>query len=57
MSKKTEIRNRNKAVNAYNMRQNGCTFNHIAEHLGIKPHAVKSMILMGERIESLKEEV
>lgn len=57
MSKKTEIRNRNRAVTAFNMRQSGCTYNHIAEHLGVKPHQVKSLILLGERLESLKEDV
>lgn len=56
MSKKTEIRNRNRAVTAFNMRQSGCTYNHIAEHLGVKPHQVKSLVLLGERLESLKED-
>lgn len=57
MSKKTEIRNRNRAVTAYNLRLSGHTYNHIAGHLGVKPHQVKGLILLGERLESLKEEV
>lgn len=55
MSKKTEIRNRNKALVAYKMFNNGYTANHIAEQINVKPHQVKSMVLLGERVQSLKE--
>lgn len=55
MSKKTEIRNKNKALVAYKMFNSGCTTNHICEQINVKPHQVKSMVLLGERLESLKE--
>ena len=56
MSKKSDIRSRNVAITAYRMSQRGCTHKFIAEHLGKKPHQIKSLILLGERLESLNEE-
>ena len=47
---------RNKALVAYSMRQNGYTTNEIAMALSYKPHQVKSAVERGERLNSLKEE-
>ena len=47
---------RNKALVAYSMRQNGYTTNEIALALGYQPHQVKSAVQRGERLNSLKEE-
>lgn len=51
--KRREIHKRNKAVTTYRLNKQGLTHNEIAEHLDIKPHHVKSMILLGERLEKL----
>lgn len=50
------IRNRNRAIVVYRLHLEGLTHNEIAEHLGVKSKHVKSLILLGERLESLKEE-
>lgn len=47
---------RNKALVAYSMHQNGYTTNEIAVALGITPKQVKSTVERGERLNSLKEE-
>lgn len=51
--KRRKIHNNNKAVTVYRLNKQGLTHNEIAEHLNIKPHHVKSMILLGERLENL----
>lgn len=57
MSKEKKlIRNRNKAIVVYRLHCRGLTHNEIADHLNVKPKHVKSLILLGERLESLKEE-
>lgn len=53
---KQEIRARNRAVTAFNMKQEGYTTNEIAKVLSLKPHQVKTTVLRGERIASLSEE-
>lgn len=55
-SKRYQQRQRNKALVAYSMRQNGYTTNEIAAALGITPQQVKSTVERGERLNSLKEE-
>ena len=47
---------RNKALVAHSMRQNGYTSNEIAVALGITPQQVKSAVERGERLNSLKED-
>lgn len=53
-SRKT-IRNNNRAITAYRMRLEGATSNEICKALSLKPHQVASMVLLGERLESLNE--
>lgn len=53
-SRKT-IRNNNRAIIAYRMKQEGATSNEICKALDLKPHQVSTMVLRGERLESLNE--
>lgn len=55
-SRKT-IRNNNRAITAYRMRSEGATTNEICKALALKPHQVVSMVLLGERLENLNNEV
>lgn len=55
MTSKQVIRNRNRAITAYRMKQEGATTNEIVKVLSLKPHQVRSMVALGERLESLKE--
>lgn len=55
MSTKQQIRNRNRAVIAYRMQKEGATTNEIVRALNLKPHQVRSVCMLGERLESLKD--